>query len=258
MPNDSDRSDSARRFPSLLPEQLVRLTIVVVAFLAVTIATWAFVIPPSLKDMDLHRAATVSRERDFPVRYAGAPVCRDCHEEENDMRLGGFHRNLSCETCHGPLYDHTEDPLENPAEAPRGRGFCPICHTYDASRPTGFPQIDPILHNPRIPCTECHAAHDPEPPEIPHECGACHAQIVATKSFSPHALLECTVCHEAPEEHRVTPRLVRPTTPRQRAFCGQCHSTDSEHPRAPKVDIATHEEKYLCWQCHYPHMPETT
>jgi ribosomal protein S27AE len=24
----------------------------------------------------------------------------------------------------------------------------------------------------------------------------------------------------------------------------------------PKVDFASHGEKYLCWQCHYPHLPE--
>jgi len=22
----------------------------------------------------------------------------------------------------------------------------------------------------------------------------------------------------------------------------------------PTVDMATHGEKYVCWQCHYPHM----
>ena len=24
----------------------------------------------------------------------------------------------------------------------------------------------------------------------------------------------------------------------------------------PRVDMATHGERYVCWQCHYPHSPE--
>jgi len=250
------QSDSGRHPWSRIPEQLVRLLIVFAVVVAGTVATWAFVIPESMKDTELHRAETVGREEELPINYAGAAVCRDCHPDEYDSRVAGFHRNLSCETCHGALFGHTEDPLESPASAPRERGFCPTCHTYDASRPTGFPQIDPVLHNPITPCIECHDPHDPEPPELPHECSACHAQIFNTKSFSPHALLECTTCHTAPDEHKENPRLIVPSIPSDRAFCGQCHGLDSEERRAPKVDLETHEEKYLCWECHYPHMPE--
>jgi ribosomal protein S27AE len=46
------------------------------------------------------------------------------------------------------------------------------------------------------------------------------------------------------------------TIPAEREFCGKCHSQDSQIKELPKVDLATHGEKYLCWQCHYPHMPE--
>jgi hypothetical protein len=26
--------------------------------------------------------------------------------------------------------------------------------------------------------------------------------------------------------------------------------------RAPKVDMNQHGDTFLCWQCHYPHLPE--
>jgi hypothetical protein len=73
---------------------------------------------------------------------------------------------------------------------------------------------------------------------------------------SPHALLECTTCHTAPEQHKVSPRTIRPSKPTSREFCAQCHGKDSKVQGPPKIDSATHGEKYVCWQCHYAHMPE--
>ena len=84
------------------------------------------------------------------------------------------------------------------------------------------------------------------------------AQIASTGS--PHgtlpAGLECTTCHTTPEGHKVTPHSVLPTKPVTRDFCGTCHSTESGAAGVPHVDIRTHWETYLCWQCHYPHLPE--
>jgi ribosomal protein S27AE len=47
---------------------------------------------------------------------------------------------------------------------------------------------------------------------------------------------------------------VRPTKPDNREFCGKCHAEGSDNKGVPTVDMATHGEKYVCWQCHYPHM----
>jgi ribosomal protein S27AE len=241
---------------SRVPAHVFRLVGVFAVFLGGTLAVRAFVIPKSFKDRSLHRNSTMQREAAKTVRYANTQACKECHDDEYAAKEKSFHRNLSCGTCHGPLQSHTEDPMKNPAKAPRDRSFCLTCHGYDAARPTGFPQINPVLHNPVRPCFECHNPHDPTPKETPHECSACHAQIFNTKSVSPHALLECTTCHETPEQHRLTPRLVKPSKPTERSFCGKCHSKDAERKDTPKIDLASHEERYLCWQCHYPHMPE--
>jgi hypothetical protein len=69
-------------------------------------------------------------------------------------------------------------------------------------------------------------------------------------------MLECTTCHNVPKNHKVTPRIVRATIPAEREFCGKCHGKDSQVTEIPTVDLGTHGEKYLCWQCHYPHLPE--
>jgi hypothetical protein len=213
-------------------------------------------IPRSYFSTRLHQASTVEREIARPVSFAGVAACRECHFEEYDRKTKGYHRNLACETCHGPSARHAEDPMAVKPYAPRDRTFCPVCHGYDPSRPTGFPQINPAAHNPLAPCISCHNPHDPVPPEVPHDCSACHAKIARTKAVSSHALLPCATCHTASEQHKITPRTALPTKPETREFCGRCHATDAANPNAPKVDLATHGGAYRCWQCHYPHLPE--
>ena len=75
------------------------------------------------------------------------------------MMSSPFHSGVSCEVCHGPAAEHVAAPGNVRPDAPRERGFCPLCHGYDASRPSGFPQIDPVAHNPTVPCMSC---HDPD------------------------------------------------------------------------------------------------
>ena len=236
------------------PDALVRIAVVFIVLVAVVLTVRAL-LPPTLTDQRLYDQASVDREMAKPVRFAGSDVCSACHEESN-VKATGYHRTLSCETCHGTAQTHADDPMESKPTLPRMRESCVRCHAYDPSRPTGFPQINPAGHNPLKPCVTCHNPHDPKPQTVPQECEACHGEIARTKALSPHVQLDCTTCHGVPEGHRVTPRAVRASIPVARVFCGKCHSNDSQVKDVPKVDIATHGEKYLCWQCHYPHMPE--
>ncbi|MBI3193823.1 MAG: hypothetical protein HYZ34_05040 [Ignavibacteriae bacterium] len=242
------------KFFKRFPEQVRRLSVVFLVLIGGFLLV-RFMLPPEMKDSELHVKSTVERETVKPVKYAGSEVCADCHEEYN-LKKHGYHRNLSCETCHGTAKEHSENPTEIKPFAPKQREFCSRCHTYDRSRPTGFPQINPIAHNPLKPCVQCHNPHDPKPPTVPQECQACHAEIARTKAVSKHVLLECTVCHEAPQEHKVSPREVKSSIPSDRDFCGKCHGTEATDQISPKVDLTSHGEKYLCWQCHYPHQPE--
>ncbi len=77
------------------------------------------------------------------------------------------------------------------------------------------------------------------------------------KAVSPHVQLACTRCHETPERHKTAPREARPDKPRTREFCGSCHAQGASSPKEiPRIDLATHGGRFLCWQCHYPHQPE--
>ncbi|HEY6865787.1 MAG TPA: multiheme c-type cytochrome [Candidatus Eisenbacteria bacterium] len=239
-----------------LPEQVTRIGVVTGILVAVVLVLRFVVIPASYFSRSLHESATVTRETARTVSFAGSAACVDCHADEVETKARGYHKGLACETCHGPSQAHVEDPTSVKPYAPRDRKFCPVCHQYDSARPTGFPQINPTVHNPLKPCITCHQPHDPVPPHVPQECSACHAQIERTKAVSAHALLPCVTCHTVSQQHKITPRAALPTKPQTREFCGQCHATGAANPDAPKIDLATHGGSYLCWQCHYPHLPE--
>jgi hypothetical protein len=238
-----------------IPEQVSRLAIVFGALAVMVLALRFVVIPRAYFSSAIHQAQTVRREASRTLVYAGMTVCQECHSDVYETKLSGYHRNLSCETCHGPSAKHVENPEAVKPPAPRDRTFCPVCHAYDPARPTGFPQINPESHNPGVPCFSCHNPHDPVPPQVPQECSACHAQIWNTKAVSAHAPLPCVTCHTVSEEHKVQPRTHLPTKPTTRAFCGQCHANEKS-VGIPQIDLAAHGGNYRCWQCHYPHLPE--
>jgi hypothetical protein len=237
-------------------EQVARLGVLFAVLVIALLPGRTYLIPTRFKDVELHRQATVDRELQRPVRFAGAVSCGDCHDDQLVQKRRGHHRNLACESCHGPCYAHTQDPVSVTPYAPRTRDLCPQCHAYDASRPTGFPQINPAAHNVLGACIDCHNPHKPESGETPKECAACHGEIEKTKSLSSHATLSCSTCHEITDEHKTNPRRASASKPELREFCGKCHGPDAPVKGPPKVDIAKHGEKYLCWECHYPHLPE--
>jgi hypothetical protein len=239
-----------------IPEQLQRLGLAIGVIVAVVLVGRFVVMPPRLVARELHRSATVARETAKPIRFAGSAACQDCHDDVVQKKAKSYHKSLSCEGCHGAAAAHVEDPGSGRPPAPRDRKFCPVCHAYDAARPTGFPQINPTAHNPLKPCISCHNAHDPAPPTTPKECSACHAGIERMKAVSSHALLPCTTCHTVPAQHKKTPRTALPSKPESREFCAKCHGTDAPVKEPPKVDVGAHGGPYQCWQCHYPHQPE--
>lgn len=240
-----------------IPEQVKRLAILLVVLLAALFIARHFLIPHDFGTHGHYRASAIDNIVAQPVEYAGQVACTDCHPDIVKTKSDGYHKSVACEVCHGPAAAHTKDPVAVQLPAPRERGYCPLCHEFLPSRPTGFPQIVSASHNPFKPCITCHNPHDPRPPETPKKCDACHADIARTKSLSHHVYIPCTRCHETPEQHKVRPREFRPGKPKTREFCGGCHAKDADSPKEiPRIDMATHGERYVCWQCHYPHLPE--
>jgi len=228
---------------------------------AALIAARVFLIPDTFGEFGHYRGAAIDDVTAQPIKYAGRASCETCHPDVVEKHAGGRHHGVSCEVCHGPAAAHVEDPMAVVPDKPRGRDLCVLCHAYDPGRPTGFPQIDPAVHNPLRACMACHEGHAPKPPVTPEGCSGCHGQIARAKAVSHHALLPCTTCHEVSEQHKLAPASSRPTKPTAREFCGKCHAPDATPPafiiqEVPRKDLSTHGDHYVCWQCHYPHFPE--
>jgi len=251
-----------------VPDQAVRIGTVFIVFIVSMVALRQHFIPESFGVLGHYRANAIPVIAGLPLHYAGWQTCGECHEDELDKKMAGFHRTLSCETCHGPSYEHAVvDPTATKPNLPRGRETCLTCHGYLPSRPTGFPQIIELQHNPMESCLKCHNPHSPAAAEDKPSCSGCHGAIARTKALSHHSLLPCETCHQTPAEHKESPRQNLPRKPTSREFCGQCHAegtpvsgtllgVDLSSREIPKVDLATHGNNYLCWQCHYPHYPE--
>ncbi len=240
-----------------MPQQVTRLVVVFALVGAALITARYFLVPDTFGELGHYRAASLDAIEALPISYAGRQECATCHSDVEAVRAASNHRGVSCEVCHDPAANHAAAPMEVKPAIHRERDLCTVCHAFNPSRPSGFPQIDGVTHNPRMECANCHQPHAPEPPVTPGECSACHGEIARQKSVSHHSGLPCTTCHQTPEEHKVNPRSVRPSRPTDRAFCGGCHSEPAMAGSGiPQVDLKTHGERYLCWQCHYPHYPE--
>lgn len=239
-----------------MPQQVVRLGIVFALLISALVSARLFLVPKTFGEVGHYRAAAVDDVIATKVKFAGREACAMCHPEVAAKNQDGRHHDVGCEVCHGAAQMHVDNPEKRPA-IPRQRKACTLCHAYDAGRPTGFAQIDPATHNPAKTCMSCHNPHAPETPRPPDSCGACHGQIARTHVVSHHAAVACTDCHVTPKAHRVEPLANRPSKPAAREFCGACHASDAKTSKEiPRVDMAAHGERRVCWQCHYPHFPE--
>jgi hypothetical protein len=244
--------------------QLSRLAIVFAVLITGYVVARLIFVPETFGDRGHYRAAVVDEIVAQPIKYAGHWICWDCHDDIFDLRDEGYHRDLRCEVCHGPSLDHVEDEdLEIMPVVPRERVNCPLCHGYDAARPTGLPQVEVVTHNPGEPCYTCHNPHNPVPLNVPEECSACHGTIARTKAISHHAPLPCEQCHQTDVEHKSNPRVIRSTKPVTRELCNECHAESADPPEeivqgieVPRIDVYTHFDTTACWQCHYTHRPE--
>ena len=123
-------------------------------------------VPESFGKLGHYRAAAVDDFAALPMRYAGEAACKKCHAQQVSDKAKSSHHSISCESCHGALLAHVENPKSEtkprrPKEAEM-RAFCGHCHSKSLSRPAKFPQINLSEHNPDAPCSMCHQPHQPK------------------------------------------------------------------------------------------------
>jgi Cytochrome c7 and related cytochrome c len=96
-----------------------------------------------------------------PVAFAGHETCENCHPDEVALKANGAHKTVNCESCHGPLAKHADDPGTVQPVLPDVAKLCIRCHSENISKPSGFPQVDAKEHSGGQACDTCHKPHSP-------------------------------------------------------------------------------------------------
>jgi hypothetical protein len=140
---------------------LVRPAVVFLLGLALFAVVRQAVIPKEFGKYGHYRPGALDTIRARPIAYAGQQQCVLCHEDQGKMRAEGKHAHVACETCHGPLAKHAEDPGSLTPKLPEVATLCVRCHEKDAAKPAAFPQVVSAEHSGGMACNECHKPHNP-------------------------------------------------------------------------------------------------
>jgi hypothetical protein len=139
---------------------LVRVAVLFGVAFIIFLVVRGILVPKDFGVYGHFRAGALEDNGQRPVAYAGRGACVDCHEDVAEAAAGGAHEGVHCEACHGPLARHAEDPSIDPG-LPQAAELCGRCHSENAARPAGFPQVDIPDHSGGESCVTCHVAHNP-------------------------------------------------------------------------------------------------
>jgi hypothetical protein len=147
-----------------LPPQIVRVILLTVFIVGSYLTARAFLTPHSFGKYGWYRADALEEIASRPRHYAGQKACDECHSDEV-VKVAKFdHKTVSCESCHGALLNHAEDP-DHTTVAKHDDSHCLRCHLSNVGRPAFLKQITPEKHYTGQACKECHAPH--QPTEVP-------------------------------------------------------------------------------------------
>jgi uncharacterized CHY-type Zn-finger protein len=140
---------------------LIRVAGVLLLGAIAFIALRAAVIPKSFGQYGPYRGAALKEITSLPVKFAGHEVCEGCHSDVLEIKSKGVHAHVNCESCHGPLANHAEDPVSVIPVKPDVAKLCVRCHSENIAKPSGFPQVDAKEHSQGVLCNTCHKPHSP-------------------------------------------------------------------------------------------------
>jgi hypothetical protein len=141
-------------------EHLVRLAALFGAGLLVFVIARAALVPPDFGKYGHYRAGAIDDAAARPLSYAGRARCTECHEDVVIAAAPAKHKVIGCETCHGALLKHADDPAVEVAKAD-GQMLCLRCHAANTGKPTHHPTIVAKDHSDEDTCVSCHKPHDP-------------------------------------------------------------------------------------------------
>ena len=142
-------------------EHLLRLAALFVIGLLVFGVARAELVPAGFGKYGHYRAGAIDDIRAKPISYAGQSACVDCHSDIAQLRAQARHKNISCESCHGPLAKHADAPDALVPKLPDARPLCIHCHAANTGKPKQYPTVNIKDHAGDESCLTCHKPHDP-------------------------------------------------------------------------------------------------
>ena len=146
-----------------MPPQALRLFLLAVGIVTIYSIARYFLTPASFHQYGWYRGEALAELASRQRVFAGRNACEECHSDEVKKLLKYEHKNLSCESCHGPGEAHANNPdiaIDKNSYSP-----CVRCHEANPSRPKWHKQIVSRTHYTGSKCAECHVPHAPS--EVP-------------------------------------------------------------------------------------------
>jgi len=145
-----------------IPPQLTRLALAFTIFISLFLVLRHFLVPDTFGEFGHYRAASLIDNAKPDIHYAGQQACFECHQDIEDLKKQDAHKEIHCETCHGPGEKHVLSGEAADIIKPAGREFCGRCHDMNAARQKSvIHQIDLKTNNVGKSCLECHNPHQP-------------------------------------------------------------------------------------------------
>ena len=171
-----------------MPRHIVRLIVVMAAFLGVAYAAKQFFTPGSFYRYGHYRADSVPEIAAQEPVFQTPRYCRDCHGERHAQWSANNHKTVSCETCHGAAKGHPQSgKLPIPSDTVK---LCTLCHESMPGRPATQPQIEVKQHAGGQQCIVCHNPHAPK-------IAAAAMKVAGDPAAGAKAAAGCANCHGA-------------------------------------------------------------
>ena len=142
-------------------EHLIRLAAAFAIAFVLFLIVRGFLVPKSFGEYGHYRGDALQEIMAQPISYAGHETCEGCHNDVFDVKKAGRHFRVACESCHGPLQKHAEDPATVKPQLPTVATLCVRCHESNHSKPMDFPQVHSADHSSGLACNTCHQPHSP-------------------------------------------------------------------------------------------------
>jgi len=145
-----------------IPPQLSRLALAFAIFISLFLMLRHFLVPDTFGEYGHYRGASLIDNAQPEIHYSGQKACFECHQDIEDLKKQDAHKEIHCETCHGPGQKHVLSGESADILKPTSREFCGRCHDMNAAKQKSvIKQIDLKKNNVGKNCLECHNPHQP-------------------------------------------------------------------------------------------------